>query len=262
MDTVSRSRLLGMEVLRDDGSVAGFVTQLWLSLATRTVIALGVRNQSLTYWPISPAIRVEHVVIIPRSLAPLMLDLTACASLYGARLGNPPASLPGSAYVSDFGFDLASGIISSLTVATLRLNVPLSPLLGIPGLTKQTELANIGLSSLNAITVTIGAPTPLSEPAPVVPPEPPSSDLTAPPIEATVEASPEPSKPTPLRPSGTLMVVPQPPQAVRSIALLPRFNIKAGQPLRSTFTVKRHGQVPKPLRPRLRAGGFAQPRVR
>ncbi len=268
MDTVSRSRLLGMEVLRDDASVAGFVTQLWLSPITRKVVVLGVRSDTSgpVYWPISDSIRVEHVVIIPRSLQPITLDPAACVSLYGSRLSNPPTSLPGSAYVSDFQFDLASGIVSGITVATLRLNVPLNPLLGIPGLTKHTELANIGLSSLNAITVTIGAPTPLPEPAPetIVVAEPPKPEPFSPaaPTTATAETlpeSPEPEETT--SPSELIPLLPAP-QPATGAPLMPRFNIKAGQPLRSTFSVKRHGQVPKPLRPTLRGGGFAKPRVR
>lgn len=272
MDTVSRSRLLGMEVLRDDASIAGFVTQLWLSPVNRNVVALGVRSDSygLVYWPVSSSIRVEHVVIIPRSLGPIPLDLTACVSLYGARLGNPPPSLHGSAYVSDFLFDLANGIVSSITVATLRLNVPLNPLLGIPGLTKQTELANIGLSSLNAITVTIGAP--LSEPVieSVIPTngvteaaaQVPVNTETNAPAAATVGASPESQGTTELVSPIELSPPRQSPEPAISTPLMPRFNIKAGQPLRSTFSVKPHGQVPKPLRPILRGGGFAKPRVR
>jgi len=123
-----RSDLIGTQVItRDSGKKLGVVSQLWVDVDQRQVVALGLRENLLAGTPrlmlLTSIVQVGDVILVDDEDALEDIDVLNYSTLIGSEVITETGELLGK--VRGFKFDVISGQISDLTIASL--GIPLIP---------------------------------------------------------------------------------------------------------------------------------------
>ncbi|CAA9582633.1 FIG00567575: hypothetical protein [uncultured Synechococcales cyanobacterium] len=123
-----RSDLIGTQVItRESGKKLGVVSQLWVDVDQRQVIALGLRENLISGTPrlmlLSSVVQVGDVILVEDEDAIEDIDVLNYSTLIGNEVVTEAGELLGK--VRGFKFDVNSGQISALVIASL--GIPLIP---------------------------------------------------------------------------------------------------------------------------------------
>jgi len=123
-----RSDLIGTQVItRDSGKKLGVVSQLWVDVDQRQVVALGLRENLLSGTPrvmlLTSIVQVGDVILVDDEDALEDVDVLNYSTLIGSEVITETGELLGK--VRGFKFDVINGQISDLIIASL--GIPLIP---------------------------------------------------------------------------------------------------------------------------------------
>lgn len=123
-----RSDLIGTQVItRDSGKKLGVVSQLWVDVDQRQVVALGLRENLLSGTPrlmlLTSIVQVGDVILVDDEDALEDIDVLSYSTLVGSEVITETGELLGK--VRGFKFDVINGQLSDLIIASL--GIPLIP---------------------------------------------------------------------------------------------------------------------------------------